>query len=442
MGSTTSDMPDDRRERPMMDGLVRFPESCGPDLERRLYAALSRTGWRAPPEIAVFGEWDTANLGDRAIHREVLRFFSECGWSTSAYGLGSLAPAGENIPPEVSARAAPAARAMLHSLAPAAARTLREVRQQCRMLRLLPRLSRVQAIAVGGGALLSDALLHFPQSLAVLAESARLLNKPMLCLGCSSEGSWSAEGERRIAQFLAACAGIAVRDEATAERVATLLCRPVPVFGDFCLTEAHVRYGMHWATPRYDVAINVARIPDPWGAAQAQYEDALVAIFGHLARGFAGQNAPTIRIFTTGLPSDEPPAKRVFTRLSGNRVELNFPRSLEELSAILRTSVLVIASRLHGAVLGLAEGAPVVGFSPAPKLANYFSTMGIGPYSFGLGDVARLTRWLRDFRHESVLAGQRQGLERAPVWFARTQVRTALEAVAGFRTMQTGARCT
>ena len=43
-------------------------------------SALPRRG-TARPVVAIFGEWNTANLGDRAIHHEVLRF------SPSAAGI-------------------------------------------------------------------------------------------------------------------------------------------------------------------------------------------------------------------------------------------------------------------------------------------------------------------------------------------------------------------
>src|SRR5688572_26077126 len=66
--------------------LIRSPE-----LQRRLASALP-TARGGQPEIAVFAEWNAPDLGERAIHREVLRFFSDCGWQTSSYGLGTLAP--------------------------------------------------------------------------------------------------------------------------------------------------------------------------------------------------------------------------------------------------------------------------------------------------------------------------------------------------------------
>src|SRR6185295_4339053 len=106
------------------------------------------------PEVALFGEWNTGNLGDRAIHVEVKRFFEGCGWRPRSFHLGSLSAGDE--PLGVGPARAPAKRAA------------RGISQRARMLGLLPRLERVQAISVGGGALLTDDSLHFPQSLVEL----------------------------------------------------------------------------------------------------------------------------------------------------------------------------------------------------------------------------------------------------------------------------------
>ncbi|MCW5603379.1 MAG: polysaccharide pyruvyl transferase family protein, partial [Burkholderiales bacterium] len=400
-------------------------------MKKRLPAAASRANHGALPEVAVFGEWDTANLGDRAIRREVEHFFSSCGWRVSAYGLGSLMPvADESNSPEFVARADPGARAALRRMIPGTARALRALRQRYRMLRLLPRMSRAQAIVVGGGALLSDAGLHFPQSLSVLADCARLLGKTMVCLGCSAEGAWSGDGERKISGFLGACTGIAARDAATAERVAAVLRRPCVAFGDFCLSEAHLRPDVRGNFRRRGIGVNVSLIPGRSRAEQAHYEDAVAAVAAGYARARTGDEPPAIRIFTTGLPADEIPAQRIFERLAGYRVELHCPRSLAQLAEVLQACSLVVASRLHGAILALAEGTPVVGFSPVPKLKNYFSTMGIGHYSFGLDDAAYLAQWVGGTGHASVLEEQRDCLRQAPVWRAREAVRAAFEGMA------------
>jgi polysaccharide pyruvyl transferase WcaK-like protein len=406
-------------------------DTCDVDLER-LFAGTAAGGHGGVPEVAVFAECDTSNLGDRAIHREVVRFFSECGWRASSYGLGSLAPAklqeGNGPASFAPQRAADAVRRL-----PAVKRPLREIRQRYRMLRLLRPLSRVQLISVGGGALLTDINLHFPQSLAVLAESARLLNKPLLCLGCSAEGAWSARGEEKIRKFLDACTVVTARDQATARRVAAVVGRPVPVFGDFCLTETQMLNAGCRDHPREALALNVCQHLGAWGAQQQRYEDALIAVANELARRPVGRGQRTIRVFTTGLPDDAPAARRVFARFGGHGAELHLPATLEQLESMLATSALVIASRLHGAVLALAAGAATVGFSPAPKVRNFLSTMGLDQYCFGVYDGAWLTRRVGDAEHETLVREEYRMLARAPMWLTRAQLRAALQSASRHR---------
>src|SRR5262245_10501335 len=101
------------------------------------------------PEIALFGEWDSGNLGDRAIHESVQRFSAECGWQAASYAIGSLQPAAHGR----RSAGAPARWRALLDAAPPLKRTLRALRQRARMDSLLPPLNRAQAIVVGGGAL-------------------------------------------------------------------------------------------------------------------------------------------------------------------------------------------------------------------------------------------------------------------------------------------------
>lgn len=407
---------------------TRAPDR-GREPRQRAEAALPGAG-DARPEVAAFGEWDTANLGDRSIHQGVRRFYAGCGWDVRSYGISSLAP----VAPGGAHRDTPAAadggpvRAMLRS-APRLKRTLRGARQRIRMAGLLTELGGVKAIAIGGGALLTDSNLHFPQSLVQLARAARRLDKPLLCLGCSAEGDWSGPGERMIRDFLAACHVIAVRDDATAARLGEVLGAPPPVFGDFCLSEERILGEPARGEERIALAINVCQLAGPWELEQARYEEAMADLANRLARGAAARHA-AVRIFTTGPAEDTRAAERVFARLEARGAELHFPRNLAQLSAMLRTSAAVVASRLHGAVLALAEHTPVVGFSAAPKLRNFFSTLGIRRHFHDLGDARRLAEWLCEADYDALYAEQRRALVRAPVWAGRARVRDQLDFLA------------
>ena len=78
----------------------------------------------------------------------------------------------------------------------------------------------------------------------------------------------------------------------------------------------------------------------------------------------------------------------------------------------------------------MAEGAPVLGFTPAPKLATFLATMALGEYSFKPGEGARLAALLQNRDCASILAAQRHALRHAPSWVARMQVRKALTSLA------------
>lgn len=382
------------------------------------------------PGVAAFGEWNTANLGDRAIHRALVQFFEECGWRVDAYGLGALKPTVELAASGGGAAPARTSYRLPTGLAPGAKRLVRGLRQQYRLLRLLPGLRRIQAISVGGGGLLTDANLHFPQSLAALAQGAAWLNKPIFCLGCSAEGPWSRAGETRIRRFLAACTVVAARDHATAQRLSAVLERPVPVFGDFCLAARHLQGLPRQPTGDFTIAVNVSRLPAPWDRAQQRLEDTLVALVGAITRNALNQDVPWVRIFTTGVAQDVVAAQRVFARIAGPRVELCFPEHLEQLLDLLRKSDWVIASRLHAAILGLAEGLPVIGLSATPKLRYHFETLGLQEFSPALKHALRLAPLTAPSRWEQVLSAQREAMRRSAAWAGREEVRHHLLALA------------
>lgn len=388
---------------------------------------LFRDDHRVRPEVASFGEWDTSNLGDRAINRGLRRYFRELGWRVTCYGFGSLRPTVVND--AESGVLVTTGQGAGSRLPPRVKRTLRRVRQKVRMLHLLPGLSRAQAISVGGGALLSDANLHFPQSLVELARASRAVEKPLFCLGCSAEGPWSKKGEKMIGEFLDACAMIAPRDCATARRIADMLQKPVPVFGDFCLGVPDVLREWSPVSSKLDLAVNVCWIPGPWRGAQGQYEDVLVALLTDLAGNPAGRGFRRIRIFTTGTTDDAVPARRVFARLPRHRTTLHLPATLDELTGIYQESALVLASRLHAAILAVAERKPVIGFSPAPKIRNFFDTMGIKRFCIGLEDSHRLEYLLGYGNRGDMVADQRKEIVRAPTWAGQQEVRMVLDSL-------------
>jgi polysaccharide pyruvyl transferase WcaK-like protein len=309
-------------------------------------------------------------------------------------------------------------------------RAVRGVWQRVRMLRLLPQLERVQAISVGGGALLSDDNLHFPQSLVELGRYARAFDKPLLCLGCSAEGAWSPRGWRMIREFLEACSVLAVRDGETAGRLGAALGSAPPVFGDFCLSAASMVRG--YPAGRHQLAINVSQLAGPWAAEQERFEDALVAAAKSAGTRMARRGVG-LCIFTTGLAEDARVAQRVHARLEAGGGRLCLPASLDQLSALLNTACVVVATRLHGAILPLAGGVPVVGLGVSPKLRNFFSTMNIGRYCYEAGSSAQLADWLALVDLGVVAQDQKRELSHSAVWKVRADMQARIASFAAAR---------
>lgn len=365
----------------------------------------------AAPEVAVFGEWNTANLGDRAIGRAARAFCAECGWRATPYALGSLRRVAWADAVSVS-RSSPTLH--LRALAFAPRRSLRALRQRYRSAQLAAPLERVRAIMVGGGDLLSDSNLHFPQSLAAVARLAATLGKPLMCLGCSATGPWSAHGERLLRDFLGSCTLLGARDAHTAARVRALTkTAPLTLFGDFCVDEYHLEDPAD--SGRDGVALNVFYAPAGCGFSQAHYEDAVISLGRVLVR-----RGEMLRVFTTGTAQDTAAAQRVSARLGCPAL---VPAHLAELESLLRASSLVVASRLHAAVLGLAQGAAVLSYSPSAKVANYLETMGLGEYVFGLEARTMLLHCVAHRGYGELRARQRAALRGAAVWAGRAAAR-------------------
>jgi polysaccharide pyruvyl transferase WcaK-like protein len=332
----------------------------------------------------VFGEWSGTNLGDRAIHEGVRRYFREQGWQVDSYEFGALLPTPPASDQPVPAVLAVPSRARWHTRLPRPlARAVRAIRQRVRARHLLPRLASADAICIGGGALLTDINLQFPQSLAAIGRVARELDKPLLCLGCSAEGPWSPAAEHLIREFMALRPYLAVRDQQTAARLEELGAGPVPVFGDFALSlDDQTRQSRR--RTRYRLAINVAQGLGVSQGEQIRYERALARLVKHLSARLPATGQTLI--YTTGNRHDLPAAERLCRRLETLDCEIQAGREVEQLRELMQMSAAVIATRLHAAILALGVHTPVVGLSPTDKIANFFDTLDIPSCAFGPED--------------------------------------------------------
>ncbi len=374
--------------------------------------------------IAVFGEWGETNLGDWAIYHGVAEFFSAPGTIVDAYRCGALRPF--EFPASQSSssagvaanRPAPGSRAGNRVGFQLLKRSVRGLRQEWLVRRLMPRLAQADLVCVGGGALLCDRNLHFPQSLVAIARAVQALRKPMWCLGCSVDGEWTPRGRQMIVEFLESCDVIAVRDVATAERLASATGRRVPVFGDFALPSRPTVKSSAGAR-RFVLGINVSRIPAPWDQHQKSYEDALVAI----ARRFLleTERKPEIVLFTTGTPQDDAPLARVHESLSASSTVAVKPANLDELHAVLEDSEIIIATRLHAAIVSLARGRPVLGFSPSPKIGSFFASIGLTEFFLQIPDATEQDLMAK-MADRNALDQQWRRMDQSQCWSTRREL--------------------
>lgn len=384
--------------------------------------------------VAVFGEWGETNLGDWAIYQGVQDFFARQGVVVDAYRCGALQPfeASTAEVPQAAAGRAPERKrsSMLNGTAPALQllkRSVRGLRQEWLVRRLMPRLAQADLVCVGGGALLCDRNLHFPQSLVAIARAAQSLRKPLWCLGCSVDGDWTPRGEQMILEFLDSCEAIAVRDVTTAERLGRATGRSVPVFGDFALPSRPAVTHPPGTERRFVLGINVSQIPTPWDSSQERYEDALVAI----ARSFliGSEEQRQIALFTTGTPQDEGPLERVHQRLAAAGVVPVRPRTVNELEDVLDQSEIVIATRLHAAIVGLGRGRPVIGLSPTPKVRSFFASIGLERFFLPLSETS-VDDVIRMMGNLETLARQWEHMDQSQCLNTREELSARLQGLA------------
>lgn len=369
--------------------------------------------------VAVFGAHSETNLGDHAIYRGVKQFFSLPGMVVDTYRCGVLRPYSD--PDGASGDGGAETRGARSTLTERLSsvrllkRSVRGIRQEWLVRRLMPQLAQADLVCVGGGELLSDRELYFPQSLVAIARAVQTLRIPLWCLGCGTCGQWTDRGQQMIVEFLESCDAIAVRDHTTAGHVAQVTGRNVPLFGDFAMPLQPLP--ATGPTPRpFALAINVAQVPGVPDAAQDVHETQLVEVGRRFAK--AGRGPGRVVLFTTDRSQDQGALDRVRARFGDQGVAVSQPRSVAELEQLLDDSEVIMAGRLHAAVLALARGRPVVGFSPTPKISRFFASFGLEPYSVAPSDGAA-QQALQLLSDAAALQRQLKSMDQSQCWKTR-----------------------
>lgn len=276
-------------------------------------------------------------------------------------------------------------------------------------------LLQTRAYLLGGGGLLKD----YGGSPASLS---RWLRWPALAhaLGVRTM-LWSVgvenvvydESKERLRQVLADVDVITVRDPSSKERLQAIgVTRPIVVTADPVPPYAR-RRGLPDAARRTGRGKGLKRIavcPRHWFTLENKVPDEHA--FEHLLRAFAealdgiseryGSEVEFIPFRTTAGDDDRAVCAAIMAQMQSRRVTLvekDAPTVEETLKRIARAD-LVIAMRLHGAVMATAMGIPTVAVSYMPKVADYMASLGQSGFCADVEDVT--AAWLGARADEAV----------------------------------------
>jgi polysaccharide pyruvyl transferase WcaK-like protein len=332
--------------------------------------------------IAVCGEIYSANLGDQAIHACLLHLLERIqpGIQTISLDLSGrqASSAADSGPPGLRQRiAAWQSRPVLGT----AYQVINAAYLSYRLKRLHDAnwgrsLAAAHALIIGGGQLLMDDGLNFPLKVAGAARLARRLGIPYHFSACGVGRSWSPLGHRLFAGALQNSASVTLRDQLSASRLEKMLPDLQPhVTFDPAIWAAEV-YPLSPAAKAEAVGLGVIDIDSYNARAGGKYDpgtwldlwlDVLAALHGGRRR---------VLLFTTGSPGDEQFAAHLHAEAAQRglpAVELA-PRPLQvsDLMHTLQSCQVVVATRLHAAILANACGVDTIGIAWDEKVRAYY----------------------------------------------------------------------
>jgi polysaccharide pyruvyl transferase WcaK-like protein len=349
--------------------------------------------------IGVCGEINSTNLGDQAIHACLLHLLKRIDPEVETISLdlsGRLE--------QITAGAQPQRpMSMVNKLSHA-------VKQYVRLQRLYAGpwkrdLASAQALVIGGGQLLMDDGLNFPLKVAGAAALAQRLSLPVHFSACGAGRSWSGAGRRLFAGALSQSASVTLRDHLSAQRIDQLLPGlQHRVTFDPAIWAADV----YPTTPQSDAADFIGlgvMHNDAFNARSTRdrfREAEWMQLWLDLLGALLSTNKPVL-LFTTGSASDQQFAASLFAQAKKRgmpRVELaSWPANVSTLVHTLQRCSVVVAARLHAAVLSNAYGITTVGMIWDEKVRAYYEEIGQPDHSFELStlplaDLVRAVQFL------------------------------------------------
>ncbi len=241
------------------------------------------------------------------------------------------------------------------------------------------------AVAIGGGNLLSDHDLNFPTKLALALRTAAARQLPVALYACGMGAHWSAEGDRRMRRALqtGALETVFVRDAASKARwdarfggesgKAALVVRDPGLL-------AQQTYGVvpreKGRAPVVGIAV-MSHVAIRYHATAAVDEDGLHRWYIEVIRELSRRGARVV-VFTNGAPEDQATVELLrpqIAQISGE-IEICRPRTPAELSAIVGGCDSIVAYRMHAVIAAYSHGVPALALSWDDKLDAFMASVG------------------------------------------------------------------
>ncbi len=345
--------------------------------------------------IALFGEWNTSNLGDRAICQAAVHYILDFHYDVKLFSLGSFKYLGEIKSIDQLERYLKVEQSTLDDR-PWIIRFVKKVYLLKIILRFLRNWKNEHAVEkhlkdcqwtiVGGGALLEGNGLHFPISLVQVSNTSRKLNIPILCLGCSSSSKFSILGKILLKKFISRLHILSVRDLQTRLNLLKL-CPNVEIseFGDFAF-RAKENITRDTSTKINHIGLNVMYLINHSKEDQEKYEDFVIKLLVLLI------DFPEVKVtlFTTGDKGDANAACKIKKLMY--QIDIFIPETLNDLIEFYKDKDLIIATRLHSGILALNHDVATIALFLSPKIKNFFKTIGLDEYAYSINQFENLLK--------------------------------------------------
>jgi polysaccharide pyruvyl transferase WcaK-like protein len=333
--------------------------------------------------IAIAGEIYSANVGDQAIHACLAYLLKKVDSSVEVISLdlsGRLRLAGPSNGMRPRQRIALLqSNPGLQPFFPALNVAYDLVRKRKRLAAWEPALSSVDLLVIGGGQLLMDDGLNFPLKLASLVEAAQAQGVPYTITACGVGKPWSAAARSLFRPILAGAKAITVRDPLSLERLEgfipgissqvtfdpTIWAAAVYPFPGARLESETIGLGV----------INLSEVNVHLERSQRISNDRWQELWTNLLDNLLRTNH-AVELFTTGSPADREFAEKLLiTAHARNWKRVTIapqPANPEALISALQKYSLVVAARLHAALLANASGISSIGLAWDHKVKAYY----------------------------------------------------------------------